>query len=273
MTEKISIVTDEISQDLEECKTFLDDHNLFAVELRCIRDKRVPDIERRDLQILKEWARGRDPVILAVSPGLFKCDVEDHTEIRRHLEDTLPRSIEMAVDLEARFLVTFAFHNPNRLPVGHKAVESLAAAAEACAEAGLPLLMENEPGFLACTAGEIKHLIEAVSHPNLFVNWDPLNSNEFEEADLTKGIREIFPLIRHVHVKNGRLRPGTLLAECCSLRAGEIDWPAHLRALKALGYTGHLGVETHYLPFKENSVVVLGELREMLAKIESWGVS
>lgn len=265
---KISIVTDEISQDLEECRTFLDDHDLHAVELRCIGNRRVPDVSDTDRRTLKAWARNRDPIILAVSPGLFKCRLEDRDEIRRHLEEVLPRSIDLAADLEARFLVTFAFENPDALPADSVAVDALQAAAEACARAGLPLLLENEPGFLACSGGEIRDLLETVGHPNLHVNWDPLNSNELDEARLSKGLEAIHDRVRHVHVKNGRLRPGRLLAECCSLRDGEIDWVAHLRRLKALGYDGYLGVETHYLPFKENSVVVLAQLREMLVEAD-----
>ncbi len=264
MAEKISIVTDEISQDLEECRTFLDDHDLHAVELRCIGDRRVPDVSDTDRRTLKAWAQNHDPVILAVSPGLFKCRLDDRAEIRRHLEEVLPRSIDLAVDFEARFLVTFAFENPDALPVDSTAVDALTTAAEVCAGAGLPLLLENEPGFLACTGSEIRSLLEAVGHSNLFVNWDPLNSNELDEARLSKGLEAIHARVHHVHVKNGRLRSGQLLAECCSLRDGEIDWVAHLRRLKALGYDGYLGVETHYLPFKENSMVVLAQLREML---------
>ena len=56
-------------------------------------------------------------------------------------------------------------------------------------------------------------------------------------------------------------------SRCCSLEDGEIDWPAHLAALKDLGYDGYLCVETHYEPFRASSVVVLAELRAMLADI------
>jgi sugar phosphate isomerase/epimerase len=271
MRSRISIVTDEISQDLGECRAFLDEHELDAIELRCVGGRRVPDLEAEDLETLIGWARDGAPRVLGVSPGLFKCDVDDRAETRRHLEDVLPRSIDLAKALDAAFLVTFAFEDPRRTPDRSAAVDALASAAEACAAAGLPLLVENEPGFLAASAAEIGALLEDVGHANLHVNWDPLNGNEFETAALDAGLRAIFPRVRHVHVKNGRLPPGRLLAACGPLREGAIDWPAHLARLTELGYGGHLGVETHFEPLPESSVVVLGELREMLAALPCAG--
>ena len=46
MEEKISIVTDEVSQDLAICRRFLDDHDLDAIELRGVGGRRVPDLSQ-----------------------------------------------------------------------------------------------------------------------------------------------------------------------------------------------------------------------------------
>jgi len=268
MTERISIVTDEISMDLAECGAFLNEHDLHAVELRCIGGRRVPDLDARDRAVLAGWARAHDPRILALSPGLFKCDLEDGPEIRRHLREILPRSVELAKSLEAPHLIAFSFANPGGRAADGAAADAIGNAADACADAGITLLLENEPGFLAAAPEEILALLRAVDHPNLFVNWDPCNSNVFETEALNAGLKKLFPHLRHVHVKNGRLAPGELLARCCRLRDGDIDWPAHLEQLAWLGYDGYLGVETHFEPFKENSVTVLRELREMVAGLD-----
>jgi sugar phosphate isomerase/epimerase len=264
-TERISIVTDEISQDLAEVRAFLDEHDLRAVELRCISGRRVPDVSPGDRDLLRGWVRDGDVQVLAVSPGTFKCDVDDRAETRRQLAESLPRAIDVARELEAGFLVTFGFENPSSRPPPDHALEALRTAATACADANLPLLVENEPGFLAASAEETKRLLDLAAHPNLHANWDPLNGNVFDAAGLEAGLRALFPLVRHVHVKNGHLRPGELLARCCRLRDGAIDWPAHLALLDELGYDGHLGVETHFEPVREGSAIVLAELREMLA--------
>jgi sugar phosphate isomerase/epimerase len=273
MRERISIVTDEISQDLLEVRGFLRENDIHAVELRCIAGRRVPDVSASDRGELRAWARAGDPAVLAVSPGTFKCDVEDHVEIRRQLEETLPAAIELARDLDAAFLVTFGFHNPSGKPPDGIALDALREAASACADASLPLLVENEPGFLAGSADETGRLLAAVAHPNLYVNWDPLNGNEFDAPRLEAGLRALFGRVRHVHVKNGNLRPGRLLAECCTLREGAIDWRGHLALLRELKYEGYLGVETHFEPVRENSAVVLAELRAMLSDVKASGTS
>jgi len=37
--------------------------------------------------------------VVAISPGIFKCGIEDLSAIKSHLENRLPRSIELACDL------------------------------------------------------------------------------------------------------------------------------------------------------------------------------
>ena len=264
MAERISIVTDEISRDLGEVRQFLDQFDLRAVELRMIGDRRVPDLSPADRATLAGWARDGNPVVLGLSPGLFKCRREDQAAIRHDLEEVLPRSIELALALGVRFLVAFTLENPTGGSADARILDVFRAAAETCATAGLPLLLENEPGHIACHASEVRRLLDAATHPNLFVNWDPLNGNEFGTPELAAGLRSIFTAVRHIHVKNGRLPEGGLFARCGPLAEGAIDWPAHLALLCELGYAGHFGVETHFEPVREGSAIVLGELRGML---------
>ncbi|MFH0945024.1 MAG: sugar phosphate isomerase/epimerase family protein [Planctomycetota bacterium] len=271
MTEKISIVTDEISRDLADCETFLEEHGLHAVELRCISGKRVPEVEPRDRERLLDWSRRGDPVIVAVSPGLFKCRVDDHAEIKRHLEEVLPDTLDLALELNAENLISFTLQASREGGFPKHALEALNRAAEACAEANISLLLENEPGYLGETAAGTVELIRRVGHQNLFLNWDPTNGNEFKTPALDVAAGVIAPYLRNVHVKNGILAPGEIFARCCSLKAGAIDWTAHLESLKALGYEGYFALETHYLPAREGSVEILGELRQMLAEVSySW---
>jgi sugar phosphate isomerase/epimerase len=271
VSERIGIVTDEISQDLSACREFLEEHGLRMVELRGVGGRRVPDLTSGDLATLRSWVAGGEIEVLGVSPGIFKCDVGDRESARRHQEEVLPRSLDLARDLGARFVVAFPFENLLGLPPGREPFDRLAAAAEACAVAGLPLLVENEPGFLASTGAEIAALLEAVGHENLLVNWDPANASDLGRVALGDGLRKIFARVRHVHVKNGRVRPGERFPAYGPLAAGDIDWPAHLALLDELGYAGRFGVETHFEPLRESSAAVVKELRSMLAELESGG--
>lgn len=270
MVERISIVTDEISRDLAVCRTFLDRHRVRAVELRCVGEGRVPDLEAADRETLRAWARAADPVILGVSPGLFKCAPDDPAAIHRHLTQTLPRALDLARQLGARFVVAFSFEPrvpvpANAPPVPAAALDALGAAATAAADAGVTLLLENEPGFLASTGEETAALLAAVGHENLWANWDPANAGDLGRDALAAGLEALAPRVAHVHVKNGRSVAGRRFPVYGPLTAGDIDWPAHLALLDTLGYAGHLGIETHYEPLLEASATVLTELRAMRA--------
>jgi sugar phosphate isomerase/epimerase len=267
---RISIVSDEISRDLGRVRSFLDRHQLHTIELRCVGETRVPDLAPGDRQTLRAWARNRDPAVLAVSPGLFKIPRGDRQEGQRHLQELLPRSLELALELEASFLVTFSFEDLAGLGADPLAVELLGAAAESCHTAGLSLLLENEPGYVACSGAQVRQLLERVAHPNLHVNWDPANSDDLSTAALASSLREIRPWLAHVHVKNGKRHGGERFPTYCALREGEIDWLAHLRLLRELGYDGHLGVETHHEPLEESSATVVRELRELLQEVAPW---
>ncbi|MFV1957854.1 MAG: sugar phosphate isomerase/epimerase family protein [Planctomycetota bacterium] len=266
MTERISIVTDEISTDLAVCRDFLDRHGVGAVELRCVGEGRAPDLAPADRRTLRAWARAAAPAIIGVSPGLFQCAPDDRKTIRDHLRERLPRALDLARDISARFVVAFSFEPGAPDPstaFPSAALDALAAAADEAAAAGLPLLVENEPGFLACTGEETAALLEAVGHESLFANWDPANAGDLGREALARGLRALAPRLAHVHVKNGRTRPGRRFPVYGPLGAGDIDWPAHLALLDALGYTGYLGVETHHEPRLEASAIVLAELRAL----------
>ena len=265
----LSIVTDEISQDLGVCAAFLAEHELTAIEIRCVAGARVPDIADSDRATIERWLRDDGIRVLGVSPGTFKGDVTDTARLARERDDVLPRAIDLAVAWKAPFVVTFGFENPSGASAPPHAIEALRDAAQSCANASVVLLVENEPGFLAGSAAETRALIDAVGHPNLAVNWDPCNSNEYAPDQLGCAVDLLGDLVRHVHVKNGRLQPGQRFPVYGSLHGGDIDWLSHLRQLRAAGFSGHLGIETHFEPLITGSRTLVGELRAMLATLES----
>jgi sugar phosphate isomerase/epimerase len=265
----LSIVTDEISQDLDECGVFLARHALDSIEVRCVAGARVPDLTDADRGRIAWWVRDEGIEVVCVSPGTFKGDVADKSRLERERDDVLPRAIELAVEWNAPFVVTFGFENPSGAAAPPHAIDALRAAADRCADAGRTLLIENEPGFLAGTAAETRALVDAVAHPDCAVNWDPCNGNEYEPAQLGAAVEALGATVRHVHVKNGRLTAGQRFPRYGSLADGDIDWLGHLRQLRAAGYSGHLGIETHFEPLIEGSATLVSELRAMLSILES----
>jgi sugar phosphate isomerase/epimerase len=242
-------------------------HRLDTIELRMVRGQRVPVLDPGDRDTLQRWVRDEGIRVRCVSPGLFKGELADSTRTQRELSDTLPRSLELANALQAPFVIAFGFENPTPEPLTPRVADTLRQASEACERHDATLLLENEPGFFAQTAEDLLAIVRAVDHPAFGLNWDPLNSNHFAPRELEVGLRAVFPWVRHVHVKNGKLEPGQRFPRYGPLSAGDLDWPAHLRTLQQLDYQGCLGIETHFEPLAENSARLVSELRTHLAAL------
>lgn len=272
MTERISIVSDEISQDLETVARFLDEFHLRALEIRTIGGKRVPDIDAQVWEDLKRHVRIDGWEILAMSPGTFKGHYSDRSRLESELDETLPRTAELANQIGTQYMITFGFTADRGDEVPGHALDALRRAADLCAQSDLLLLLENEPGSLADTGERTRELLDSVDHPNLFANWDPCNSGLFDDPEsLARGARALVPYIRHVHVKDGVPSPGSVFPRYGPISSGHLGWGRHLEELKAMGYHGYLGVETHYEPLYEGSATLLSELRELADEIDFWG--
>lgn len=265
---RLGIVTDEISQELDRVLPFLREHGLQRIELRCIGGRRVPDFTPGEVEELLRWRREFGIRVTALSPGSFKGGCADRTRWQAELEQTIPATLELARVLDVEHLISFAFDHPQPEPPPEAALEALWQAAETCMRAGYPLLIENEPGFLAGTAQETHQLLERLGHSGLAVNWDPCNSNQFTHEQLDAAVSLLGARIRNVHVKNGRLEPGQRFARCGPLRQGAIDWPQHLECLLRAGYRASFVLETHFEthfePLEEASAQEIEVLAHML---------
>lgn len=121
------------------------------------------------------------------------------------------------------------------------AVKTLTRLAELGAEYGKVFTLENlnllvdHPGTPFALASETLALIKAVDHPNLRLNLD-LYHAQIGEGNLTELVAECFEYIGEIQVADvpGRMQPGT----------GEINYKRIAAELKALGYTGVVGLES-----------------------------
>jgi sugar phosphate isomerase/epimerase len=265
---KLSIVTDEISGDMETALELAHDWGIGAVELRGYGGQRVPNFSPYQKQRLRELLQAYKMEVVAISPGLFKCAYREErerfplgtfdealygawqaeqAECRRHLAELLPQAIAYAEEMGVRRIITFGLARGG-VPAGPApagAIALLRQAAEMAGAAGMELLIEVEAGFWTDTGARTAAIIEAVGHPGLGVNWDPGNAFEAGDRPFPDGYQAIRPYVRHVHFKDiRRLADGSCRYEL----EGEIDWAGQIAALQADGYGGFISVETHMEP-------------------------
>lgn len=119
------------------------------------------------------------------------------------------------------------------------AVENLCWAAPLAEEAGVTLLIEplNPTDFpdyaLQLTTAAMK-IVQRVNHHNVQLQYDIYHA-QMAEGNLIHTIATYFSRIGHIQLADvpGRHEPGT----------GEINYPAVLKALSELNYSGHVGLE------------------------------
>jgi hydroxypyruvate isomerase len=125
-------------------------------------------------------------------------------------------------------------------PMWVSAVETLVQVAELGERAGVVFTLENlntevdHPGTPFARAADTRSLVAAVGSPHLRMNLD-LYHAQIGEGNLIELVQRAGDAIGEIQVADvpGRCEPGT----------GEINYPALAAALRAMGYSGVVGLE------------------------------
>ena len=285
---RLSVVTDELSADLETALELCQDWGVGAVELRGVGEQRYP--------MVSDFWKVRVPTLLkdsglrvaALSPGLFKVPFPspppEHTQIlrwedamlfgqareaeallERHVERVLPESIEAAKRLGAEVLVCFSFDRGEGVPPGpapDPVVEVLREAARRTREAGLRLTLEVEHICWADTGARAAEFVERIGDPDLRINWDPANAYVAgEDKPYPDGYEPVRRLVGHVHFKDAATNPAT--GERGFTDRGVVDWGGQIEALQKDGYEGYISVESHARPKVATTLSFVERLRSL----------
>jgi sugar phosphate isomerase/epimerase len=268
---RLSVVTDEVSADLETALELVLSMGVNAVELRGIGEQRYPAVDEFWQVRTRELIGEAGVSVAALSPGLFKIPYpvrpdqqtrilrwEDagvfrrHREadalVRRHLEELLPQAISAAQELGAPTIVCFSFdRSGGNKQIPDLAIDVLRDAARQVGEAGLTLAIEVEHVCYGDSARRTAEIVQRVDHPALGVNWDPANAYKGgEERPYPDGYAAVRDHVRHVHFKDAWTDPSTAVRHFGL--DGVIDWKGQIAALADDGYEGFVSVETHARP-------------------------
>ena len=249
------IVSDEISRDFAQAVSTGVALGLRRYEVRNLAAGRAPMCGGAAMLEAERIAREQGVEITALSPGLFK-NTEDLAAFRREMDEIYPRAAEWAQRWNLPGLIVFGFHKPGALEAtapefssAHppaKIVEWLAAAGERAERDGLTLMIEPEP-ICWCDSGRATALLLARAGAEaLRINYDPGKVAWLQNRDPLDEFATVAPWIANVHVKD--LRPllrGAGFPDWAPAGEGMIDYAAHFRALREVGYTGPVSLEPH----------------------------
>jgi sugar phosphate isomerase/epimerase len=251
--ESITIITDEISQELAVIRQFLREHHLPGLELRSFAGTPFKDLTPAQIGELARVVRDEDWRVFACATPVFKCDLDDPRAIREHGE-LFRRSLETAHSLHCNLLRVFTFHRTaSRTETSqlHRAAEHIQPLAELAEEAGIRIGIENEYSCLAATAEELQTVLADLPVESVGAIWDPCNVLYLPEAPApsAEAVCLLAPRLLHVHVKDAVRGPYTaenVAASAAPVGAGTVDWKTQLGALRDVGYKGMLSLETHW---------------------------
>jgi sugar phosphate isomerase/epimerase len=261
---ELAIISDEISLDLEESIHHGKAFGFHKYEIRCLDDyeHRIPYFRPGHMERLEELVADGSMEITALTPGTFKIDLSDSTSLRRELEETLPRTCEMALRLKAPRIITFGFMREEGIEEA-AVVEALLKAADIIGSFGLEMPVENEPGSYCDTGVNTARIIKAIGQSHVGINWDPANAVVAGEAAYPVGYAAVLPYIQNIHLKDAVPIPPDKW-ENRLLGDGDVDWPGQMRAFLKDKPVGHLTLETHVFPLLESTREDLRRLKQLM---------
>ena len=243
---KLSAFTDEIFQPLEKAMDFIETNmapmrhlELRRVAVGDMEPLGIDEFEGENLKNLKELIDSRGFGVSSVSSkfGKYKhTSWEDDDEWKEH-QEVLKRCLMVAGELHAPYTRTFAFNRidgsslDDCLPT---IVERLGWAADAAAEAGVPLALETEAGLYGDTGANAKRIVEEVNSRYLVVNYDPGNSYVAGDVVWPNGFRAIKDHLEFMHVKSMRTPVGV-----------KVDYYNIFREMREMGFNGFISNEHH----------------------------
>ncbi|WP_420454319.1 sugar phosphate isomerase/epimerase family protein [Rubrivirga sp.] len=259
----IGVVTDEVSRSLPEALEIAQSWGLGRFELREGEAGRFPAFTRDEVAALED-ARRQGGRITAVSPGIFKGSVEDEAATRAALEDTLPRTIELAHRLGCPLVIIFGFERHEGEPDASRtwAMRAFEAAADQAHGAGMRVAIENEPDFWIDRPEPSAGMLDEIGHPALALNWDPANLHWGGHRPTVADLEVVLPHLANLHVKD--YAPGRPQAPWFPVGEGQTPWADLLPTVQSSSDLEHVTLETHCEPLVESSRRSLDALRTLL---------
>jgi len=261
---KVGVISDEISDDFDHaCSVIANDFGLHWVELRGMWGKNLQQSSDTELAKAEDIIRKYGLQVTDIASPLFKVnwqgapvsrygsagDMHGATDVEYNKQDeVLERSIALAKRFKTNKVRCFDFWRLDDVKPYRAAInERLGQAAEVAAKQQVLLVLENEFECNTATGREAGATLTGISNRNLALNWDPGNAVMRGELDAFPSGWNAIPKERlhHCHVKNA-VKDKTDTIVWAPVDVGYVDWAAQFRALKSIGYSEGVSLETHW---------------------------
>jgi sugar phosphate isomerase/epimerase len=256
---RLCVLTDEISQDLDEALDVCARHGFTAIEIRSVWDTPPQALTRRQCREIAVRAADRGVSIAGFASPVFKTPLPDGRGQRTQAEAMLAGALDRCAWLGTGLVRVFSFFR-TAAPDVPAAAAAIDAVLGRVATDGVTLGIETGTRTNTPSAALGRELMDLLRRPGVGLVWDPGNTvfSGFGDGSDLGGLPDVEQgALVHVHVKDPL---GT--SRYVELGHGTLPWPEILAGLADRGYRGHLSLETHWRP---------GRLLTAAERDEPWG--
>ncbi|MBO4886848.1 MAG: sugar phosphate isomerase/epimerase [Firmicutes bacterium] len=238
---RLSVITDEFTQDLSEAIRFAKEYDLDALELRTIDDLPIEQLSENRLCEIGSLIHEAGLSVCNLAGSFGKCLYRD----RENEKEKLEKLIRAAKILDVSYIRGFGFFSEDG-PSIEEAAKALVDPVKRLEQEGITLLLEADPSVTTTNHRALRKLIERIDRPNVGAIYDPGNDiwDPQGEKPFPDGWNEVKTSTRHIHIKDARMTKDG--AQAVKVGSGEVDFPSILKAVRDSGYEGFLSLETHY---------------------------
>lgn len=241
---KLGIITDEMSQNLEEALAFSSENGLDCYELRSAWEKGPFELDDEDFDIIAELTKKYGLPLVSISSPMYKCSISDIETRNAHIEG-LKKLIEKSEMLEVRQIRCFDFLKEDNITQSDisKAFEE---PLKLCSEAGITLLLEPEPSANSSTCKKTAETVRYINHPNFKALYEPGNMIYTPGGDIPypDGYDCMKDIFCHIHIKDAVVEDGNVRG--VAIGSGLVDYKGIFTQLINTGYSGAVVLEPHY---------------------------
>jgi len=246
---RLSVISDEVSQDPFKVMDFARRFRLKHVEIRTAWDLQPQDLTSR-AKDLRELLSSNGLRVCAIASPVFKADLSNEAEYVQHLE-ILRRVSALAGTLGTSLIRVFAFWRSGEYETNAAAIQDrFRKAIDIAEDEGIVLCLENEPATFLTNGGDVSDFVKRLGSRSVKVVWDPGNDIMDPDGEMPypDGYCKVRGLIAHVHLKDGvrSVRGGQ--AEFVPIGDGEVNLVGQMAALMEDGFGGCVSLETHWRP-------------------------
>ena len=259
IADRISIVSDEISEDFTVASMVANKLFIKNFELRKFIEGRIPDVSAFTLKRLLDKKNQFNYTYTLISPGYFKHCLSDKNKTD-HQINKIHTCIDLAKKLDAKFISVFTFKRNSRdSKIPEDIYEPLCKLKDLCESNSLTLLLENSPN---CWADTAVNLLSVANKTGINVNWDPGNSLASGHQNHQLHLDRLLPITKNIHLKNWAPDIGY-----CSIISGAYDLASEISYFLDNYYPGYFCIEHHQWNNRtESTIENLNELKSIIGK-------